>query len=348
MAAKDYYSILGLSREATEADIKKAYRRIAHECHPDKNPGNTEAEERFKLATEAYRVLSDSEKRTQYDRFGTVLEGGASSSDFEAGFGGLFDDFFGEIFGGGRRQRRPHAEKGADLRYDLAIEFKEAIFGIEKKIQLPRMEKCEECRGTGVRSGFGRVKCAACEGQGQIQYRQGFITIAQTCPQCQGEGTVIKDPCATCRGSGGVEKRRELTVKIPAGVSDGTRLRLTREGEAGLRGGPPGDLYVFLSVKEHPLFQREGHDLYCQLPIRFVDAALGGETEVPTLEGKERIKIPAGTPVGKIFTLRGEGVPSLNGGPRGDLHFQVTIEVPTKLSKEEKELLKRFADLSLK
>lgn len=350
MSPKDYYAILGISREASEEEIKKAYRRIAHECHPDKNPGDKESEERFKEASQAYQILSNPEKRAQYDRFGTVSDGGFQT-DFGGGFGGfadLFDDFFGDVFGSRRRSGRPRPQQGADLRYNLSIDFNEAVFGAEKKIKIPRHEECRTCSGTGAHPDSGTVTCSTCQGQGEIQYRQGFITIARTCSACHGEGSVIRKRCEECYGEGRIQTTKELTVKIPAGIPDGARLRISGGGEAGSYGGPPGDLYVDVSVKKDPIFERDGDDLYCKVLIPYTDAVLGGEIEVPILEGKRRIKIPAGTPSGKVLTLKGEGVPSVHGRGRGDLHVRVDIDVPTKLDREEKRLLKKLAEIQSK
>ncbi|MCL2103193.1 MAG: molecular chaperone DnaJ [Syntrophorhabdaceae bacterium] len=349
MATKrDYYEVLGVSREASQEDIKKAFRKLALEYHPDRNSSDSGAEERFKELNEAYSVLSDSEKRAQYNRFGHDGPAGRGFGGFEdihgMGVEDILSDFLGGIFGGvggGTRIRR-----GADLRYDLGITFDEAIFGTEKEIVVPRMGFCGECNGTGARKGTQPEKCGACNGRGQVTIQQGYFSIRRTCGRCDGTGQVIKDPCVKCSGTGSVRETRSLKVKVPPGVETGTRLKLRGEGETGVGGGPTGDLYVALSVQEHPFFVREGANLFCEVPITFPQAAIGARIEVPTLSGKKELVIPAGTASGREFVLRGEGVASLSSGRRGNLVISVLIEVPRKLSKRQKELLEEFQKLS--
>lgn len=343
MTKKDYYEVLGVPRDATPEEIKKAYRRLALEHHPDRNPHDKEAEERFKEITQAYEVLIDAEKRSNYDRFGP--EGVKGFPGFgegaEYGFGTIFEDFFEGIFGGARA--RTAAQRGADLRYHLEITFEQAVFGTEAEMKIPRRENCTACKGSGAKAGTYPVTCPTCNGRGQVRQTQGFFTLSRTCPHCRGQGRVIKDPCPDCRGQGRVEQQRTVSVKIPPGVDSGTRLRLGGEGEAGLRGGPPGDLYVVLSVKEHPFFVREADDIYCEVPVSFIQAALGDEIEIPTLEGKTKLKIPAGTQPGHIFHLKNKGVASLRTGARGQQHVRIMVEIPKKLTAKQKELLRQFA-----
>ncbi|MBI1893059.1 MAG: molecular chaperone DnaJ [Candidatus Rokubacteria bacterium] len=342
--ARDYYELLGVPRDATEAEIKKAYRQLALQHHPDRNPNNKEAEERFKEISEAYAVLSDGEKRHQYDRFGRV-DGVMSDFNF-TGFGDLFGDLFEGFFGGTTGRRGSRARRGADLRYDLEIALEEAATGIETKIQIPRQEPCQVCKGSGLEPGTRRDTCQTCHGQGQVRFNQGFLTVARTCPQCGGEGTVVKTPCKECRGQGRVEREHLLKVKIPAGIEHGSQIRLAGEGAAGVRGGPSGDLYVVIAIKEHDLFTRHGDDLLCQLPLSFPQAALGGEAEVPTLDGPAQLRIQAGTQNGDMLRLRGKGMPNLRGYGRGDLLYQVVVEVPTKLTAKQRALLEEFERLS--
>ena len=342
--AKDYYGLLGVHRNATDAELKRAYRRLAHEHHPDKNQGNKAAEEKFKEISEAYEVLSDPQKRAYYDQYGT-----APGAQGQAGFGGfgmgdVFGDIFEQFFGGGAGRSR--ATAGDDLRYNLSISFEDAAFGTTKKIRVPRWERCSECDGLGARSRDGILACAACHGTGQVRIQQGFFSISRTCSKCGGEGRGITDPCPACTGRKRVERERTLSVKIPGGVETGTAIRLSGEGELGTQGGPPGDLYVVLNVEAHPIFEREGQDILCDVPITFVQAALGTEIEVPTLSGPAKLKVPAGTQPGHVFRLRGKGFPHLRGSGHGDQLCRVAVEVPAKLSSKQKELLKEFDCLS--
>jgi molecular chaperone DnaJ len=348
---RDYYEVLGVSRQAGEEEIKKAYRRAAMQWHPDRNPHNNhEAEERFKGITEAYGVLMDAQKRAAYDRYGHAGVGAqpftgfddAIFSDFRDLFGGLFS--LEELFGlGGRGRGRTH--RGRDLRYDLEISFEEAARGVETRIKIPRMESCPQCHGSGARKGTGKVRCSACHGRGQLRYNQGFLTVTRTCPQCQGAGEVVRDPCAECSGQGQVRRERTLEIKIPAGVDNGTRLRIPGEGEAGTQGGPSGDLYVVLAVGEHEFFERREANLYCSIPISFPQAVLGGEIKVPTLEKKEEtVKVPAGTQSGTIFRLPGKGFPDVAGHGRGDLFVEVRVEIPKKLSREQRQLIEQLGE----
>lgn len=346
--ATDYYELLGVHRNATDAEIKRAYRRLAHEYHPDKNPGNKAAEEKFKEINQAYEVLSDAQKRAYYDQYGTVpgAQGGPGFGGFGAGMGmgDIFGDIFEEFFGGGRGRAR--ATAGDDLRYNLRISFEDAAFGTTTKIRVPRWERCSDCEGSGAKPGTSPVTCTVCHGAGQIRTQQGFFSISRTCSRCGGEGKVITDPCPTCRGRKRVERERTLSVKIPAGVETGNTIRLTGEGELGSYGGPPGDLYVYLAVDEHPLFKREGQDIICDVPISFAQAALGDEIEVPTLTGSTKLKFPAGTQPGHVFRLRGKGFRHLRGSGSGDQLCRVVVEVPSKLTTRQKELLQEFESLS--
>jgi molecular chaperone DnaJ len=350
LSKRDYYEILEVNRNASETEIKKAYRRLAIKFHPDKNPGDKAAEEKFKELTEAYSVLSDSQKRATYDQFGHAGVnggGGFSGGGFDFGGGGfedVFGDIFGDIFGGGSGSRRGgRGQRGDDLRYNLTISFEEAASGVEKKLQLPRKQTCEKCSGSGARSGTSAQTCSTCRGAGQVRYQQGFFTMTRPCPDCGGEGKIIADPCPECHGTGQIKKKRSLSLKVPAGVENGTRLKLSSEGEAGAHGGPAGDLYVVISVEEHPIFQREGQNIICEIPVSFVQAALGCDLLVPTLEGKVNLKVPAGTQSGKIFRLSGKGVVALQGYGRGDQMVILKVEVPTKLNSRQRELLEEFA-----
>lgn len=349
--ATDYYNILGVDRSAGETDIKKAYRKLALKYHPDRNPGDKTSEDKFKEINEAYSCLSDPQKKSNYDQFGTAEGagagfGGAGFGDFSSSFGDIFGDMFGDIFGdfAGRGRARPR--KGQDLRYDLDIDLREAVFGTEKKINIPRWESCSTCKGTGSRPGKGPSVCHTCKGTGQTKLQQGFFTIARTCGTCGGEGKVITDPCTKCRGQGKVRKERKVSLKIPAGVDTGIRLKVMGEGEAGSLGGPPGDLYVIIDVEPHPFFKRKGNDLLCEVPVSFVQATLGAEIEIPTIDGTESIRIPGGTPSGRVFHLRGKGAPKLGGYGKGDQYVTIFIDVPKKLSTRQKELLREFAEIS--
>ena len=343
MAKRDYYEVLSVARDAGDDDIKKAYRRLAMKYHPDRNPDDSVAEEHFKEAKEAYEVLSDSRKRSAYDQFGhagvdTSAAGGGAGG---ASFSDIFGDIFGDIFTGGRGPNQ--AYRGADLRYTLDLTLEEAVFGTTSKIRLPTQVDCHTCNGKGTKPGTQPTTCTGCQGAGQVRMQQGFFSIQQTCPRCRGSGRIITDPCTTCRGQGIVEEHKTLSVKVPAGVDTGDRIRLTGEGERGDNGGPAGDLYVQIRVKEHPIFSREESDLYCQVPISFTTAALGGELEVPTLDNRVNLKVPAETQSGKLFRLRGKGVKPVRGGPIGDLICRVTVETPVNLTKQQKELLHEFA-----
>ena len=346
MAKRDYYEVLGVERNASDADVKKAYRRLAMKYHPDRNSDVADAEERFKEASEAYAVLSDQEKRTAYDRFGhAAVDGTAGASGFGAGgfndIGDIFGEVFGDIFGGGARSRRG-SRRGADLQYNLNLTLEQAVGGDTVEIRVPTMAHCNDCNGTGARPGTSPTTCPECDGRGQIRVSQGFFSLQQTCPRCRGVGRVIIDPCRTCHGRGRVERRKTLSVKVPPGVDDGDRVRLSGEGEAGVSGAPPGDLYVQMRVAEHPIFSRDGVDLFCEVPLSFADAALGGEIEVPTLDGRVKLKVPPETQTGKLFRLRGRGAPPVRGGPDGDLLCRVVVETPVHLSDEQKDLLREF------
>lgn len=350
MATKrDYYEILGVGKDVSAADIKAAYRKIAVRDHPDRNPGDKEAEERFKEAAEAYAVLSDTDKRTRYDRFGHQGVAGAGGAGFDPTIFADFSDILGDLFGfgGGRRGGGGGgAARGADLRYDLTLTFEEAAFGVEKTLRVPRLETCPTCSGSGSKSGKSST-CSACGGRGQVRYSQGFFTVARTCPQCNGEGRVVEDPCPSCRGEGRIEREHSLSVKIPAGVDTGARLRLSNEGEHGRRGGPPGDLYVVLQVMPHKTFRRDGASVLSRLTISYPQAVLGATIEVDTLHGKSTLDIPAGTTHGRDFRLRGQGVPRLDGSGKGDQVVSVAVEIPNPkdLSPEEVQLLRRLAEI---
>ena len=344
MAAKNLYSILGVPRDADESALKSAYRKLARLYHPDKNPGDEAAEARFKEVNEAYAVLSDPDKRAQYDRFGTVGSGGSGQ---DVGFGTIFEDLFEGFFGGGgERGRRTRARRGEHLRYDLEVTLEEAAEGLESKVQIPRLESCEGCKGTGQQAGTHPETCSACRGAGQVRFSQGFLTVARPCPQCGGEGQINRSPCKDCRGQGRIRKERLLKVTIPAGVEDGNQLRLGGEGEGGLFGGPAGDLYVVLHLRPHEIFVRQGADLFCELPLSFAQAALGDQVEVPVLGGRAELTVPAGTQPGQQIRLRGKGMPHLRGRGRGDAVYQVMVEVPTKLTGRQRELLEEFRQAS--
>jgi molecular chaperone DnaJ len=343
---RDYYEVLDVSRTATEQEIKSSYRKLALQYHPDRNPGNPEAEEKFKECSEAYAVLADNEKRARYDRFGHAGVSGnvpgaggfdpSVFTDFQDIFGDLFG--FGEMFGQGGR-RRTRAQRGSDLRDDITLEFEEAVFGVTKQIQIRRLETCDECKGDGAAPGKAPINCTTCGGRGQIRYQQGFFAVARTCSTCGGTGKLIVDPCKKCKGQGRVRRERTVTVKVPAGVEEGARILYSGEGEAGVYDGPPGDLYVVLHVKEHSFFQREGSDLHCVIPISFTQAALGTEIHVPTLEGEHRLQVPEATQTGTILRLRNKGVPVLNGHGRGNLYVELKVQTPAKLSQRQRELL---------
>jgi molecular chaperone DnaJ len=350
VSKRDYYEVLGVARTASDTDIKSAYRKLALKYHPDRNPGDKSAEEKFKEAAEAYAVLADTDKRRMYDRFGHAGVGSAAGAGFDptvfTGFedilGGLGDVFgFGDIFGGARRRGGP--QRGADLRYDLEISFEEAAKGLETSIQIPRQETCDTCSGSGAAPGSHPTTCPQCQGRGQLRYQQGFFTVARTCGQCRGTGSIIGKPCHACRGNGRIEKERKLTVRIPAGIATGQRLRLSGEGEAGPGGGPAGDLYVVIHVQEHPFFQREGNDLYCEIPLNFPTLALGGSITIPTLEGSESFNVPEGTQSGMTFRVRGRGMADVSGRGRGDLMITVKGITPKKLTREQRKLLEQLA-----
>ena len=350
MSKRDYYEVLGVDKDADDKDIKKSYRRVAMKYHPDRNPDDPDAEEKFKEATEAYDVLMDGEKRQAYDQFGhagvdSSMGGGAG------GFGGsnfsdIFGDVFGDIFGGGGgRGRGPGGpQRGSDLRYTLDISLEDAVKGTTVEIRVPTLVGCETCDGSGAKKGSTPTTCGTCGGVGQVRMQQGFFQVQQTCPTCRGRGQSISDPCTDCHGQGRVEKTKTLSVKVPPGVDTGDRIRLSGEGEAGPEGGPPGDLFVQMSVKQHPIFERDGKNLYCEVPITFVDAAVGGELEVPTLDGRVKLKIPAETQTGKLFRLRGKGVKPVRGGSVGDLLCRAVVETPVNLNKQQKAMLREFQD----
>lgn len=345
---RDYYEVLNVDRNASDADLKKAYRKLALQYHPDRNPGDATAEEKFKEAAEAYGVLTDPQKRQLYDRFGHQgLEGSGFSGfggfeDIFSSFGDIFEDFFGLGGGRGSRNRR---HRGADLRYDLSLSFLEAAFGVEKELTLDKMDACQSCGGNGCKPGTHAETCNFCRGTGQMARSQGFFTVRTTCPHCRGTGQMITDPCRDCRGTGQIKTRKTVSVKIPAGVDTGSRLRLTNEGEAGRQGGPRGDLYVFIHVEPHDFFERDNSDVICRVPISFVQAALGDTISVPTLENEKKLRIPKGTQYGDVFRFNGEGIPSLRTGRRGDQIIQVIIKTPTGLTKKQESLLKEFAKL---
>ena len=344
---RDYYEILGVSNNATEADLKKAYRRLAMKHHPDRNTGDLEAENKFKEAKEAYDVLSDNSKRSAYDQFGHAgIEGvfGAGEPN-SGGFGDIFDNVFGDIFGSGAgRGGRERVYRGSDLSYELNLSLEDAISGTTTKIRVAKLEICKDCNGSAAKKGSQPVTCSTCNGIGQVRMQQGFFSVQQTCPQCRGKGETIKDPCTTCRGQGRIKDNKTISVKIPPGVNTGDRVRLTGEGEAGEKGGPSGDLYVHVLVKEHQIFTRDGANLHCYVPISFTMAALGGEIEVPTLDGRVKLKIPSETQTGKLFRLRSKGVRSVRSSNKGDLLCQVVVETPVTLDKHQKDLLQRFED----
>jgi len=339
--------VLGITRTSTDQEIKSAYRKLALQYHPDRNPDNPDAEERFKECSEAYAILADSEKRARYDRFGhagvsTGGGGGYGGFDATIDFQDIFGDLFGDMFGGQRGGGRSRSQRGADLREDLTIEFEEAVFGVAKQVQVRRLEACELCKGSGVAPGKSPINCTTCGGRGQMRYQQGFFAISRTCSTCQGSGKLIVDPCNQCKGQGRITRERTVKVNVPAGVEEGARILYSGEGEAGLYGGPSGDLYVVLHAKEHPFFEREGKHLYCAVPISFPQAALGTEIQVPTLDGEYTLKVPEGTQTGTTFKARGKGVPVLNGRGRGDLYIEVKVQTPAKLNSRQRELLEEL------
>jgi molecular chaperone DnaJ len=336
--ATDYYDVLGVGRDASENDLKRAYRQLAMQFHPDKNPGDKAAEERFKQISEAYAVLSDPDKRAQYDRFGTV--GGVGG--FEGGFGTLFEDIFENFFSGGPRGRRSRVARGEDLQYELKLTLEEVASGIETKVQIPRLEGCETCGGTGAAPGTNRTTCDTCRGQGQVRFNQGFLTVARPCPKCQGSGEIVKDPCKACRGDGRVRAEHLLSIKIPAGIEDGMQLRVSGEGSSGAHGGPPGDLYVLVRIRDHAVFVRSGADLVCDLPVSFPQLALGADVDVPVLDGTETLTVPPGSQPHQVLRLRGKGMPHLRGRGRGDACYRLLLEVPQKLNAKQRDALEAF------
>lgn len=346
MSKRDYYDVLGVNRNAGDSDLKKAYRRLAMKYHPDRNPGK-ETEQKFKEAKEAYEILSDAKKRSAYDQFGhagvDAGDGFSGAGGFSGGgFSDIFGDVFGDIFGGGPRGGTQRPRRGTDLRYDLSLTLEEAVAGKEVKIRVPTLVECQFCNGTGAKPGTSPKTCSTCNGSGQVRMQQGFFSLQQTCPRCRGQGTLIEEHCEHCRGEGRVQEQKTLSVKVPAGVDTGDRIRLAGEGAPGDRGGPLGDLYVQVLVEEHPIFTREDNNLFCEVPIGFVPAALGGELQVPTLNGKVMLKIPPGTQTGKMFRMRGKGVKSVRGGILGDLICRIVVETPVNLTEHQKELLQEF------
>ncbi|NMG27453.1 molecular chaperone DnaJ [Aromatoleum evansii] len=351
MATKrDYYDVLGVNRDAADDEIKKAYRKLAMKHHPDRNPDNKEAEEKFKEAKEAYEILSDAQKRGAYDRYGHAgvdpsAGAGPGGQGFD-GFADAFSDIFGDIFGGGGGRGRSNVYRGADLRYNLEISLEEAARGAEKTIRIPTVEECDTCHGSGAKPGTQPKPCPTCGGAGQVRIQQGFFSIQQTCPKCHGTGRIIPDPCRDCGGAGRVKRQKTLEVKIPAGIDEGMRLRHAGHGEPGVNGGPPGDLYVEIHIRQHAVFQRDHDDLLCEMPISFTTAALGGEIEIPTLEGMARLKIPAETQSGRLFRLRGKGIRNVRSQAHGDLLCRVVVETPVNLTERQKELLREFEEVS--
>ncbi|MDP2829877.1 MAG: molecular chaperone DnaJ [Sulfuricellaceae bacterium] len=350
MSKKDFYEILGVNRDASDDELKKAYRKLAMKYHPDRNPDNPKAEEHFKEAKEAYEILSDAGKRTAYDQYGHAgvdPQAGMGGAGGASGFADAFGDIFGDIFGGaGGRGGHSNVYRGADLRYNLEISLEDAARGAETKIRIPTMEKCGTCSGSGAKPGTQPVTCTTCGGHGQVRMQQGFFSIQQTCPKCHGSGKMVQSPCGICQGSGRVKQHKTLVVKIPSGVDEGDRIRLSGEGEDGVNGGPSGDLYVVIQIKPHGVFQRDHDDLHCEMPISFTDAALGGEIEIPTLDGHAKLKIPAETQSGKIFRLRGKGIKGVRSQHHGDLMCHVMVETPVNLTDRQKELLMELETLN--
>ncbi|BCL76221.1 chaperone protein DnaJ [Jeongeupia sp. HS-3] len=354
MSKKDFYDVLGVNRDASDDEIKKAYRKMAMKFHPDRNPDSKDAEEKFKEAKEAYEILSEPQKRAAYDQYGhagvdpQAGMGGGFGGGGTGGFADAFSDIFGDIFGGGQRGGggRSNVYRGADLRYNMEISLEEAARGVEKQIKIPSHDECELCHGSGAKPGTEAKTCHTCGGVGQVRVSQGFFSIQQTCPTCHGSGKYIPDPCRNCHGTGRVQTAKTLAVKIPAGVDEGDRIRLSGEGEAGVNGGPAGDLYVVVHLKAHSVFEREGNDLHCEMPISITAAALGGEIEIPTLDNKARISIPAGTQTGQVFRLRGKGIKGVRSAITGDLMCHVVLETPVSLTSRQKELLKEFEEIS--
>lgn len=358
MAKRDYYDVLGAAKGASADELKKAYRTKAKELHPDRNSDNPNAEAQFKEANEAYEVLKDANKKAAYDRYGhAAFEGGmgggqrgaaGGQGDFSSAFSDVFEDLFGDFMGGsGQRGGRQRATRGADLRYNLRVSLNEAFSGVQKTISVPTSVSCSKCEGTGAEGGAEPQTCPTCEGMGKVRAQQGFFTVERTCPTCSGMGQIIKNPCRTCGGAGREEKERSLSVNIPAGVETGTRIRLSGEGEAGMRGGPSGDLYIFIQVNEHDLFQRDGIDLHCHVPVSMTTAAIGGDVEVPTIDGgRSKVKVPAGSQSGRQMRLRGKGMPALRGGGSGDMFIELAVETPVNLTSKQKELLREFEALS--
>jgi molecular chaperone DnaJ len=350
MSKRDYYEVLDVSKNASEAEIKKAFKRLAMKYHPDRNPDNKEALEKFKEAKEAYDVLTDAQKRAAYDQFGHAgVDPSAAAGGAGAGFGGasfndIFGDVFGDIFGGGggRKGGGQRVYRGADLRYNLELTLEEAVRGTSVNIRVPTQVECDECGGSGAKKGSSPVTCSTCGGHGQVRMQQGFFSLQQTCPRCHGSGSIIENPCGVCHGHGRIEQQKTLSVKVPAGVDNGDRIRLSGEGEAGEHGGPSGDLYVHVIVRPHDIFQRDGDDLFCEVPVSVVTASLGGELEIPTLDGRVNLKIPAESQSGKLFRLRGKGVKSVRGSQQGDLLCRISVETPVNLTKKQKELLREF------
>ncbi|MGH6781586.1 MAG: molecular chaperone DnaJ [Sphingomonadaceae bacterium] len=346
MSKRDYYQVLGVPRNATADAVTKAYRRLAMKYHPDRNPDDKEGEDRFKEAKEAYEVLTDTHKRAAYDQYGhaglDAARGAGSGFSPSDAFGDIFGDVFGDIFGGGRRGARNTVFRGADLRYELTLDLEQAVFGTSTEIDFQTVAECKACSGSGAAPGHAPVTCDTCNGAGQVRISQGFFSVQQTCPRCKGRGSMVRNPCATCNGLGRVRTTRRLSVKVPAGVDGGDRIRLAGEGEAGRNGGPPGDLYVEVVVREHPIFERDGAHLSCEVPVSFITATLGGTVEVPTLDGQAAIKVPAGTQSGRVFRLREKGVKPVRGGSTGDLFCRIVVETPVDLSAGQKDMLRKF------